>query len=97
MLTGFVSYFHLEVSSPNPPPLTQAVVESLADPGQDGQGDEVTEAGSDRRGHVVWVDANPLGADDHSHHDDPWEKTTQSSQIQATVQSCTTLQPRWMN
>lgn len=72
MLTGFVSYFHLEISSPNPPPLTQAVVESLADPGQDGQGDEVTEAGGDGRSHVVGVDARLLGAHDHSHHDEAW-------------------------
>lgn len=87
--------YDIPVNGPRLPPsgrklnlliYTYAFVEPLAQAGQDGQGDEVTKAGSDGRGHVVWVDANPLGAGDHSHHDDPWEKTTQSSHIQATVQ-----------
>lgn len=49
---------------------TQALVEALADPGQDGQRDEVTEAGGDGRGHVVGVDARLLGAHNDAHHDD---------------------------
>uniref|UniRef100_A0A3Q2TDM5 Uncharacterized protein n=1 Tax=Fundulus heteroclitus TaxID=8078 RepID=A0A3Q2TDM5_FUNHE len=40
---------------------TQASVEALADPGQDGQGYEVTEAGRDGRGYVVRVDASLFG------------------------------------
>ena len=81
-MTACVSYFHLEVSSPNPPPLTQAVVESLADPGQDGQGDEVTEAGGDGRSHVVGVDARLLGSHDHSHHDEAWD--SDGTEVRAT-------------
>src|SRR4029434_6443511 len=48
---------------------TQAIVEPLANPCQDGQSDEVTKAGSDWRGNVVWVDARFLGTHDDPHHD----------------------------
>lgn len=39
---------------------TQALVEALADPGQYSQGDEVSEAGSNGRGYIVWVNSRLL-------------------------------------
>lgn len=39
---------------------TQALVEPLADPGQDSQGYEVTKTGSYGCGYIVWVDARLL-------------------------------------
>lgn len=48
--------------------LTDILVECAADPGQQGQGDQIAQAGSDGRGHVVGVDAHLPGADDHSDH-----------------------------
>lgn len=48
--------------------LTYMFIESAADPGQQGQGDQVTQTGSDGGGHVVRVDPHLPGADDHSDH-----------------------------
>lgn len=48
--------------------LTFKPEEEAADPSQQREGDEVTQAGSDGRGHVVRVDAHLPGANDHSHH-----------------------------
>lgn len=56
--------------------LTQAVVEALTDPGQDGQRDEVTKAGSDGRGYIIRVDASLLRTHDHTHHDDTFDGDT---------------------
>lgn len=64
---------------------TQALVEPLTDPRQDSQSYEVTEAGSDGRSYVVWVDARLLGAHDNAHHDDTWQNT-ETMQSQSPTQ-----------
>lgn len=48
---------------------TQLLVQRRADARQQRQCDEVTQAGSDGRGHVVWIDAHFSGANDHTNHD----------------------------
>lgn len=49
---------------------TQALVEALANPGQDRQGYEVTKTGSNGCGYIVRVDARLLRTHDYAHHDD---------------------------
>lgn len=48
--------------------MTSVKEEETADPSEQRQSDEVSQAGSDGRGHVIWVDAHLPGADDHCHH-----------------------------
>lgn len=51
--------------------LTQLLEESCADASQQGQSNQVSKAGSDGGGHVVWIDANLSGSDNHPDHDKP--------------------------
>lgn len=55
-------------------PLTSVTEEEAADPGEQRQSDEVSEAGSDGRGHVIWVDAHFPGSNNHRHHHQTWQK-----------------------
>lgn len=48
--------------------LTSVTEEEAADPSQQWQSDEVSQAGCDGRGHVIRVDAHFPGADYHRHH-----------------------------
>lgn len=59
-------------AGPNPAgaPLTSVLIEEAADTGQDGQSDEVSQAGSNGRGNVVGVDPKLPSANhdaDHQH------------------------------
>lgn len=52
--------------------LTEFLIQARTDASQQGQGDQVTKAGSNRGGHVVWVDANLPGRNDNPDHDKTW-------------------------
>lgn len=56
-------------------PLTSVTEKEAADPCKQRQSDEVSEAGSDGGGHIIWVDAHFPGSDDHCHHHQPWQST----------------------
>ena len=50
--------------------LVEIGVKDGSDPRQQGKGDEITEAGRDRSGNVVWVNAESPRRQNHSHHDE---------------------------
>lgn len=52
--------------------LTSVAEEKPADCSEQRQSDDVSQAGSDGRGYVIWVDAHSPGADDHGHHHEAW-------------------------
>lgn len=54
-------------------PLTSVTEEEAADPSEQRQSDEISEAGSDGRGYVIWVDAHFPGANDHCYHHQTWQ------------------------
>lgn len=64
-------------SRPHPAPETLALgptsvlVEEAADESQEGQGDEVSQAGCDGRGDVVWVDPEPPSTNHDADHQHP--------------------------
>lgn len=53
---------------------TQALVEPLADPGQDSQGYKVTKTGSNGGSYIVGVNARLLWAHDNAHHNETWQE-----------------------
>lgn len=58
------------ISKASKSPFTYDGVGPLTEASQQGQCDEIPKAGSHGCGHVVRVDSQPLGADNHSHHKD---------------------------
>ncbi len=53
-------------------PLTELLIQARTDASQQRQGDQITEAGSNGGGHIVWVDANLPGCNDNPDHDKTW-------------------------
>lgn len=58
-------------------PLTSVTEKEAADPCEQRQSDQVPEAGSDGRGHIVRVDAHLPGSDDDRHHHQTWQNRDQ--------------------
>lgn len=53
-------------------PLTELLIQARTDASQQRQGDQVTEAGCNGGGHIVWVDANLPGCNDNPDHNKTW-------------------------
>ncbi|KAL7843329.1 hypothetical protein AOLI_G00248410 [Acnodon oligacanthus] len=70
LLDDICSYFQI-APVPQKASLTQLLVESCAYASQQGQGNQVSKAGSNGGGHVVWVNANLSRSDNHPDHDKP--------------------------
>lgn len=62
-------------------PLTFVFIEEAANKGQDGYCNEVSQAGSNGRGNVVWVDPNLPSPNHYADHQHSCREKTQETKI----------------